>query len=95
MFENEIVKEVAANHGKTPAQVALRFLIQNDISIVPKSANIDRIKQNIDVFDFSLSDDEMAALATLDTAEPIIGGNAEKPEKVEEAMKWCLDYTIE
>ncbi len=87
MFENDIVKELAAGHGKTPAQVALRFLIQNGISVIPKSVHDGRIKENIDVFDFVLTDEEMTALSALDTAKPMIG-SAESPETTEFAMTW-------
>ena len=87
MFENDIVKEIAAGHGKTPAQVALRFLIQNGISVIPKSVHAGRIKENIDVFDFVLTDEEMTALSALDTAKPMIG-SAESPETTEFAMTW-------
>ena len=87
MFENAVVKEIAAGHGKTPAQIALRFLVQNGISVIPKSVHADRIKENIDIFDFALTDEEMKALAALDTAKPIIGA-AENPETAEFAMTW-------
>ena len=87
MFENEIVKEIAANHGKTPAQIALRFLVQNGISVIPKSVHPGRIKENIDIFDFALTDEEMSALSALDTAKPMIG-KAESPETTEFAMTW-------
>lgn len=87
MFENEAVKKIAANHGKTPAQIAMRFLVQNGISVIPKSVHADRIKENIDIFDFVLTDEEMKALSALDTAKPMIG-KAESPEITEFAMTW-------
>ncbi len=87
MFENEVVKEIAAGHGKTPAQIALRFLVQNGVSVIPKSVHTDRIKENIDIFDFALTAEEMKALSALDTATPMIG-TAESPEKTEIAMTW-------
>lgn len=87
MFEHEIVKEIAAGHGKTPAQIALRFLVQNGISVIPKSVHTDRIQENIDIFDFALTDEEMKALAALDGGKPMIG-NAENPETTEFAMTW-------
>ncbi len=87
MFENEVVKEIAAGHGKTPAQIALRFLVQNGVSVIPKSVHTDRIKENIDIFDFALTAEEMKALSALDTATPMIG-TAERPEKTEIAMTW-------
>ena len=87
MFENEVVKEIATSHGKTPAQIALRFLIQNSISVIPKSVHTDRIKENIDIFDFALTGEEMKAFSALDTAKPMIG-NAESPKTTEFAMTW-------
>lgn len=87
MFENEVVKEIAISHGKTTAQIALRFLVQNGISVIPKSVHTDRIKENIDIFDFVLSDEEMKALTVLDAAKPMIG-KAESPETIEFAMTW-------
>ena len=87
MFENEVVKKIADCHDKTPAQVALRFLVQSGIPVIPKSVHPNRIKEKIDIFDFALADDEMKALSALDTAKPIIG-SAERPETTEFAMTW-------
>lgn len=87
MFELDAVKECAASHKKTPAQILLRFLLQSGIAVIPKSSHVERIKENIDVFDFELTANEMNALATLDKINPMIG-NAENPEKTEFAMTW-------
>ena len=61
------IAEIAAGHGKTPAQVMLRWGIQQGRSVIPKSTNPERIAENIDVFDFALSDDELARIDALDT----------------------------
>ena len=53
-------------HGKTPAQVVLRWHVQLGLVAIPKSGNAERIAQNIEIFDFELSDDELAVLAELD-----------------------------
>ncbi len=87
MFENPILVEIAKAHGKTAAQVALRFLIQSGVIVIPKSVHKGRIKENFDVFDFELTADEMAQLVKMDTAVPMIG-NPEDPTMVETAMKW-------
>jgi diketogulonate reductase-like aldo/keto reductase len=58
-MDEEILRTVAERHGKTPAQVMLRWALQHGTVVIPKSANPDRIKQNIDVFDFELTEDEM------------------------------------
>ena len=87
MFDETAVKEIAAKYGKTPAQVLLRFLIQSDVAVIPKSVHEDRIKENIDIFDFELTADEMEKLKALDKASPMIG-NPESPDTVEFAMTW-------
>jgi 2,5-diketo-D-gluconate reductase A len=66
LLENPAVASVAQAHGKTPAQALIRWSIQLGDVVIPRSANPERIKSNIDVFDFELSDDEMAALNALD-----------------------------
>ena len=53
------------------AQVALRWLIQRGVIVIPKSTHIERMQQNIDIFDFVLSDGDMAAIATLDTGKSL------------------------
>lgn len=87
MFDLGEVKAIAAAHKKTPAQVLLRFLVQNGISVIPKSSHIERIKENISIFDFELTAEEMDALSSLDKGTPMIG-RAEDPEFVELAMAW-------
>lgn len=87
MFETPALVEIAKAHGKTAAQIALRFLIQSGVVVIPKSVHEGRIKENFDVFDFELTADEMAGLVKMDTAVPMIG-NSEDPAMVETAMKW-------
>lgn len=87
MFTEEAVKEIAVRHGKTPAQVLLRFLIQSDVAVIPKSVHEDRIKENIGIFDFDLTADEVDMLKKLDKASPMIG-RPEEPDNVEFAMTW-------
>jgi diketogulonate reductase-like aldo/keto reductase len=60
IFDNETLKKVAAAHGKTVSQVALRYLLQLGIIVIPKSTHVERMKENLDVFDFTLSSNEMA-----------------------------------
>jgi len=62
-----VIVDVAARHGKTPAQVVLRWHVQNGVVAIPKSVNPGRIAENIAVFDFTLSPDEMASIEALDT----------------------------
>ena len=58
---------IGAKHGKTPAQVVLRWFIELGVVAIPRSSNPDRLRQNIDIFDFTLSADEVAAISALDT----------------------------
>lgn len=55
LHERENIKKIAEAYKKSPAQILLKWNVQNKISIVPKSSNIERLKQNIDLFDFELS----------------------------------------
>ena len=65
-FNNSVLKEVGASHGKTAAQTALRFLLQKDVILIPKSVHKDRMEQNFDIFDFELSADEIKRIKELD-----------------------------
>ncbi|MEY4741605.1 MAG: hypothetical protein RL672_355 [Actinomycetota bacterium] len=65
-FESDVLAAIAAAHGKSVAQVVIRWHIQLGNLVIPKSSHPDRLAQNIDVFDFELSAAEMASIATLD-----------------------------
>lgn len=69
LTNNEVLAEVGAKHGKTGMQVAIRWHIQLGNLVIPKTTNPDRLAENIDVFDFSLDADDMAAIAGLETGE--------------------------
>lgn len=62
-----MIWDIAKAHDKSPAQVLLRWGLQHGRSVIPKSTNPGRIKENIDVFDFELSDEESASIDALDT----------------------------
>ncbi|WP_163167755.1 aldo/keto reductase [Arthrobacter sp. Alg241-R88] len=66
-LQNETILAIAQAHGKTPAQVILRWHLQEGRSAIPKSVKPQRIFENFDVFDIELTDEDMAAIATLDT----------------------------
>lgn len=87
MFALPAVRAAARAHGKTPAQVALRFMTQQGISVIPKSVHPERIRENIDIFDFELTAGEMAELSRADNAAPMIG-TATDPKRVESAKDW-------
>lgn len=69
LLEEQVLLDAAAAHGKSPAQVVLRWDIQNGTIVFPKSTNPDRIRENLDVFDFELSASEMAAITGLERAD--------------------------
>ena len=70
-FTNPILADIGHKYGKSVAQVALRWLIQRGVIIIPKSTHVERMRQNIDIFDFSLSDGDMRTIATLDTGKSL------------------------
>ena len=72
IFSDETLASIGAAHGKTAAQVILRWLRQEHIVAIPKSVNADRIAQNADVDDFELSDAEMAKIESMDTGRDLI-----------------------
>jgi diketogulonate reductase-like aldo/keto reductase len=65
VVRDDTVRRIATAHGKTASQVALRWLIQRDIVAIPRTSKIERLSENLGVFDFALSDDEMAEIARL------------------------------
>lgn len=69
LFNNTVLKEIATNHKKTVAQVILRWHIQRGVIIIPKSSNPKRIKENIQLFDFELSIEEMEKISKLNTGK--------------------------
>lgn len=83
MFEDPKILEIAAKYGKTPRQVALRYQIQCGVIVIPKSVNPERVRANAEVFDFALSDQDMAALRSMDMEKPLTGD----PETPERTMK--------
>lgn len=70
-FSNETLKEIGAKYRKSVAQVALRFLIQRGVVVIPKSTHIERMEENLDVFDFELSAEDMDSIAALDKGESL------------------------
>lgn len=67
LFANPILTLVANQHGKSTAQVALRYWIQQEVVTIPKTVQVKRMRQNMDIFDFELTPEEMSLLATMDT----------------------------
>lgn len=70
-FTNPVLESIGRKYGKSVAQVALRWLTQRGIIIIPKSTHIERMEQNIDIYDFTLSDEDMTEIARLDTGRSL------------------------
>ena len=70
-FTNPTLVEIGEKYGKSSAQVALRFLLQSDVVVIPKSTHKERMEQNIHVFDFTLSEEDMEAIRKLDEGESL------------------------
>jgi len=73
LLDEPVLARLAESHGKTSAQIILRWHVQLGLLVIPKSVNPQRIAQNLDVFDFELDDAEMAAIAALDSGDGRIG----------------------
>ncbi len=86
-FTNPVLEEIGRKYDKSVAQVALRWLIQRDVVIIPKSVHIERMQQNLDIFDFELSQDDMTAIAALDTKKSLFFDH-HAPEVVKMFMGW-------
>ncbi|MGW1781825.1 aldo/keto reductase [Streptomyces sp. NPDC002143] len=67
LFTNPMLSEIGEKHGKSVAQVVLRWLVQRGVVAIPKSVRPERMAENLDVFGFELTDEQMSAIATLDT----------------------------
>jgi len=73
ILQDPVIAEVAAKHGKTPAQAIIRWHLELGLIVIPKSVNPGRIAENIDVFDFALGAEDLAAFAKLDDPDARIG----------------------
>lgn len=71
ILKDEVIGKIAANHGKTPAQVVLRWDLQQEVVTIPKSVHEERIIENANIFDFALSDSEMEAINALNKNERV------------------------
>ncbi len=75
IFDNDVLKSIAQDHQKSVSQVAIKWIIQHDVVVIPKSTTIERIEENINVFDFELSNEEMSLIDHL----PEMGFSGELP----------------
>ena len=78
LFSDPVLAEIAKTRGKSIAQIALRWLMQQDVAAIPRSSNATRIAANAKVFDFTLSDDEMARIAALKRPDGRIANPVER-----------------
>ena len=93
VFHSPILTKIAENHGKEVGHVILRWLLQRGISTIPKSMKPARMASNLDVFDFELTDDEMAQIATMNTGETLFGGS-DDPDvaHVQKMLNWTVTH---
>ena len=73
IFKNATLATIGEHYGKTAAQIALKFLIQNGIIIIPKTTHKERLQENIDLFGFTLTDDDLGQIRRLDTGRNVTG----------------------
>lgn len=86
-FSNPVLESIGKKYGKSVAQVALRWLIQRGVIIIPKSVHIERMEENLNILDFTLSDEDMAEIAKLDTGKSLFFDHHD-PEVVKMFMGW-------
>ena len=73
IFTHPILSQIGKKYHKTAAQIALKYLIQENVSIIPKTSHSQRMKENIDLFDFELSNEDLITIAQLDTNQSLFG----------------------
>ena len=71
IFNNALLRDLGSFYGKTPAQIALRYLVQSGISVIPKSSHKERMKENFGIFDFHLQDEDMRRIRALDRGKTL------------------------
>lgn len=72
-FNNPILESIAKKYGKTTGQIGLKYLIQSGISVIPKTSKIERLKENINIFDFNLDESDIRKIQTLDRNKSLFG----------------------
>lgn len=90
LFGNETLVTIAQNHNKTVAQVVLRWLTQREIVVIPKSVRKERLIENINIFDFELSSEEMASITDLDTGNSLFFA-LNDPEVAKMMANWKVE----
>ena len=90
MFHNDVLASIAAMHNKSVAQVILRWLMQREVVVIPKSVRKERIVENFNIFDFELSQEDMDKIALLDTKQSLFFSHRD-PEMVKRMGTRKLD----
>lgn len=85
-FSNETLINIGKKYGKTGPQVALRYLVERGVIVIPKSTHVERMQQNLDIFDFELSDEDKNEILKLDTGKSLVIGSHHDPE----ITKWFM-----
>lgn len=85
-----MLASIAAKHNKSVAQVVLRWLVQREVVVIPKSVRKERIVENFTIFDFELSSDDMAQISTLDTGQSLFLSYHD-PEIAKMMANWKVD----
>lgn len=88
LFTNGTLTAIGAKYDKTPAQAALRWLTQRNIIVIPKTTHKERMIENLSIFDFTLTDDDMTAIAALDLGKSQ-WFNHQSAETAEQFMQWA------
>ena len=87
IFKNEILSSIGNKHGKTVAQVILRWHIQKGVVVIPKSVHKERIVENFNIWDFQLSEKDMIDIDSLNTGKPYIDGRSVETVKRQNSLK--------
>ncbi|WP_169766409.1 aldo/keto reductase [Campylobacter curvus] len=87
LLENEILKTIGAKHGKSVAQVILRWLVQRGVIVIPKTVSKERMEQNFSVFDFALDEADMARIARMDSKKSLFLDHRDP-----QTVKFLSDY---
>ena len=87
IYNNDILNNIAKKYNKTPRQIVLRNFTQRNIAVIPKTTDIEKMKENINIFDFKLTTDEMEKIKELNKNTPVVG-SSENPNLVEMSFNW-------
>lgn len=90
-FNNEALASIGAKYGKSVAQTALRYLLQRDVILIPKSSHKERMQQNLDIFDFELTEENMLSIRKLDLGHSLFFSHYD-PATVQMMMDWEKNF---